>query len=96
VRVNTFYGIRQLFRPDFMEWFENLRLPPSHLERKGDQYELTFEGKWHEVMLWEVPALAILIELRGRAVLNGMEEFELQVVSARVVTRGVGKGRGVG
>jgi len=87
LRGNTFYGKRQMFRPDFMEWFENLRLPPYQLERKGDQYELTFEGKWHEVMLWEIPALAILMELRGRAVLNGMERFELQVLYARAMTR---------
>jgi len=87
LRGNTFYGKRQMFRPDFMEWFENMRLPPYQLERKGDQYELTFEGKWHEVMLWEIPALAILMELRGRAVLNGMEKFELQVLYARAMTR---------
>ena len=87
LRGNTFYGKRQMFRPDFMEWFENLRLPPYHLERKGDQYELTFEGKWHEVMLWEIPALAVLMELRGRAVLDNMEKFELQVLYARAMTR---------
>ena len=87
LRGNTFYGKRQMFRPGFMEWFENLRLPPYHLERKGDQYELTFEGKWHEVMLWEIPALAVLMELRGRAVLDKMEKFELQVLYARAMTR---------
>ncbi len=87
LRGNTFYGKRQMFRPDFMEWFEGLRLPPYHLERKGDQYELTFEGQWHEVMLWEIPALAILMELRGRSVLNGLGKFELQVLYARAMTR---------
>ncbi len=87
LRGNTFYGKRQMFRPDFMEWFEGLRLPPYHLERKGDQYELTFEGSWPEVMLWEIPALAVLMELRGRAVLNGMDRFELQVLYARAMTR---------
>ena len=87
LRGNTFYGKRQMFRPDFMEWFEGLRLPPYHLERKGDQYELTFEGKWHEVMLWEIPALAVLMELRGRAVLDRMGKFELQVLYARAMTR---------
>ncbi len=87
LRGNTFYGKRQMFRPDFMEWFEGLRLPPYHLERKGDQYELTFEGKWHEVMMWEVPALAVLMELRGRTVLDGMRRFELQVLYARAMTR---------
>ncbi|MBE1295687.1 MAG: nicotinate phosphoribosyltransferase [Rhodobacteraceae bacterium] len=87
LRGNTFYGKRQMFRPDFMEWFEGMRLPPYHLERKGDQYELTFEGKWHEVMLWEIPALAVLMELRSRAVLNDMGRFELQVLYARAMTR---------
>ncbi|MFP7569529.1 nicotinate phosphoribosyltransferase [Marivita sp. S2033] len=87
LRGNTFYGKRQMFRPDFMEWFENLRLPAYHLERVGDQYELTFEGKWPEVMLWEIPALAVLMELRGRAVLNDMGRFELQVLYARAMTK---------
>ena len=87
LRGNTFYGKRQMFRPDFMEWFENLQLPPYHLERVGDQYELTFEGKWPEVMLWEIPALAVLMELRGRAVLHDMGRFELQVLYARAMTR---------
>ncbi|WP_299661928.1 nicotinate phosphoribosyltransferase [uncultured Ruegeria sp.] len=87
LRGNTFYGKRQMFRPDFIEWFENLHLPPYHLERKGDQYELTFEGKWHEVMLWEIPALAVLMELRSRAVLNEMRRFELQVLYAQAMTR---------
>lgn len=87
LRGNTFYGKRQMFSPEFMEWFEGLRLPPYQLERRGDQYELTFEGKWHEVMLWEIPALAILMELRGRAVLDEMGKFELQVLYARAMTR---------
>ena len=87
LRGNTFYGKRQMFRSDFMEWFENLRLPAYHLERVGDQYELTFEGKWHEVMLWEISALAVLMELRSRAVLNDMGRFELQVLYARAMTR---------
>ncbi|WP_114965456.1 nicotinate phosphoribosyltransferase [Alkalilacustris brevis] len=87
LRGNTFYGKRQMFRPEFMEWFENLRLPPYHLERRGDQYELTFEGPWPEVMLWEIPALAVLMELRSRAVLNSMGRFELQVLYARAMTR---------
>ena len=30
LRGNTFYGKRQMFRPDFMEWFETLKLPAYH------------------------------------------------------------------
>lgn len=87
LRGNTFYGKRQMFRPDFMEWFEGVRLPDYHLEKRDGQYELTFEGKWHEVMLWEIPALAVLMELRGRAVLDNMRKFELQVLYARAMTK---------
>ncbi|SHI69790.1 nicotinate phosphoribosyltransferase [Palleronia salina] len=87
MRGNTFYGKRQMFTPEFMDWFEALRLPPYHLEQKGDQYELTFEGSWPEVMLWEIPALAILMEMRGRAVLDDMGRFELQVLYARAMTK---------
>jgi len=87
LRGNTFYGQRQMFTPEFMEWFEALRLPPYHLEKRDGQYELTFEGKWPEVMLWEIPALAVLMELRARAVLGKMEKFELQVLYARAMTK---------
>ncbi len=87
LRGNTFYGKRQMFTPDFMEWFEALRLPPYHLERRDGQYELTFEGKWPEVMMWEIPALAVLMELRSRTVLRQMGKFELQVLYARAMTK---------
>ncbi|WP_299684885.1 nicotinate phosphoribosyltransferase [uncultured Tateyamaria sp.] len=87
MRGNTFYGKRQMFTPEFMDWFEDLRLPAYHLERIGDQYELTFEGSWPEVMLWEIPALSVLMELRGRAVLNQMGRFEIQVLYARAMTK---------
>ncbi|MCX7287152.1 MAG: nicotinate phosphoribosyltransferase [Rhodobacterales bacterium] len=87
LRGNTFYGKRQMFRSDFMEWFEGVRLPAYHLEKRDGQFELTFEGAWPEVMLWEIPALAVLMELRSRAVLNDMGKFELQVLYARAMTR---------
>ena len=87
MRGNTFYGKRQMFTPEFMDWFENLRLPPYVLEMRDGQYELTFEGPWPEVMLWEIPALAVLMELRARAVLDDMKKFELQVLYARAMTK---------
>jgi nicotinate phosphoribosyltransferase len=87
MRGNTFYGKRQMFTPEFMDWFEALRLPPYDLQKKNGQYELTFEGKWPEVMLWEIPALAVLMELRSRKVLAGMGRFELQVLYARAMTK---------
>ncbi len=87
LRGNTFYGKRQMFTPEFMEWLEGFRMPEYHLEKQGEQYVLTFRGKWAEVMMWEIPALAVLMEMRSRAVLNGMGYFELQVLYARAMTR---------
>jgi nicotinate phosphoribosyltransferase len=87
LRGNMFYGKRQMFRSGFMEWFEQLRLPDYQLEKRDGQYELTFEGSWPEVMLWEIPALSVLMELRSRAVLKDMGRFELQVLYARGMTK---------
>ena len=87
LRGNTFYGKRQMFSSDFMSWLEGFRFPEYQLERRGDQYELVFDGPWIETTMWEIPALAVIMELRSRAVLRGMGKFELQVLYARAMTR---------
>lgn len=87
LRGNTFYGKRWMFGPEFMAWFDAFRMPEYRLDRVGDQYHLTFEGSWPEAMMWEIPALAVLMELRSRAVLHEMKKFELQVLYARAMTR---------
>ena len=87
MRGNLFYGKRSMFQHDFMEFLENLKLPAYHLEKHDGQYQLTFEGKWCDVMLWEVPALAVLMELRSRAVLKKMGKFDLQILYARAMNR---------
>ncbi len=87
LRGNTFYGKRWMFDPEFVGWLEEFRFPDYHLERRGDQYELTFEGRWIESMMWEIPALAVIMELRSRAVLRHLGKFELQVLYAQAMTR---------
>ena len=87
LRGNTFYGKRRMFGADVMQWLDDFRMPEYRLERKGDQYELTFEGSWPEAMMWEIPALAVLMELRSRAVLHEMAKFELQVLYAQAMSR---------
>ena len=37
--------------------------------------------------MWEIPALAVLMELHSRAVTKGLGKFELQVLYARAMTR---------
>ena len=38
LRGNSFYGKRQMFSPDFLEWLEAFRFPDYHLERSEGQY----------------------------------------------------------
>ncbi|HQZ11544.1 MAG TPA: nicotinate phosphoribosyltransferase, partial [Devosia sp.] len=53
------------------------------LEKKNGQYELDFPGRWVETTMWEIPALAIINELRSRAALKDYAPFELDVTYAR-------------
>jgi nicotinate phosphoribosyltransferase len=87
LRGNMFYGKRQMFSPDFIAWLEAFRFPAYHLEEQGDQFELTFEGSWIETTMWEVPALAVIMELHSRAVTKDMGRFELQVLYAQAMSR---------
>ena len=80
---NTFYGTRQIFEPGFMEWLAHFRLPDYELTQRDGQYELTFSGPWCETTMWEIPALAIINELRARAAMRGMSRFDLDVLYAR-------------
>lgn len=80
---NTFYGTKQIFKPDFLAWFETFQLPEYDLRREDGQYVLTFAGPWTHTSMWEIPALAIISELRSRSALKGMGRFALDVLYAR-------------
>lgn len=89
---NTFYGVKSIFKPDFLAWLADYRLPEYDLSRGADgQLRLAFSGPWAEVTLWEIPALAILNELRSRRALRRLGRFELDVLYARAKTRLWGK-----
>ncbi|MGC4024222.1 MAG: nicotinate phosphoribosyltransferase [Mesorhizobium sp.] len=80
---NSFYGRKQIFEPEFLAWLENFQLPEYRLERVGDQYELEFPGPWMHTSMWEIPALAIINELRSRSAMKKFGPFELDVLYAR-------------
>src|SRR6266536_6054572 len=42
---NRFYGRRDIFRPEYIEYLRAFRLPDYRLERRDGQYVLTFEGR---------------------------------------------------
>ncbi len=80
---NSFYGTKQIFEPEFMEWLSAFQLPEYELTRRDGQYELRFAGPWTGTTMWEIPALAIINELRARAAMRAMSRFDLDVLYAR-------------
>ena len=89
---NSFYGTRGIFEPAFLDWLEHeFELSEYHLSERDGQFELSFEGEWVAVTMWEIYALSILNELKTRAALKGMSEFELDILYARAKSRLWGK-----
>ncbi len=80
---NSFYGRKQIFEPEFVSWLENFQLPEYELRKHDGQYELHFAGPWMYTTLWEIPALAIINELRSRAAMKEYGPFTLDVLYAR-------------
>ena len=85
---NTFYGVRSIFEPGFLDWLEKeFRLSEYEVSEQDGQLVLRFSGLWTAVTMWEVPALAIVSELKTRAALAELSELELDVLYARAKTR---------
>ena len=80
---NSFYGRAHIFDPAFLSWRTAYRLPDYELRTREGQFELCFSGSWVDVTLWEIPALAIINEMRSRAALKSLGRFQLDVVYAR-------------
>ena len=80
---NSFYGKAQMFSPDFLAWLADFRLPDYALRRVDGQYELRFSGPWTHTTMWEIPALAIVNELRARAATRQGGRFALDILYAR-------------
>ncbi|MGA8041312.1 MAG: nicotinate phosphoribosyltransferase [Terracidiphilus sp.] len=85
---NTFYGRRGMFEPAFLEWLEqDFRLSDFELSVEEGQIALRFEGPWTETTLWEIYALSAIDELKSRASLKALSEFEIDILYARAKTR---------
>ncbi len=85
---NTFYGKRGIFEPDFLEWLDrDFRLSEYELSVVDGQIALRFDGLWTETTLWEIYALSAIDELKTRAALKNLTEFELDILYARAKTR---------
>jgi len=85
---NTFYGHQGIFEPDFIEYLErDFRLSDYELSVQDGQFSLSFHGLWTETTMWEIYALSTVSELKTRASLKQLSEFELDILYARAKTR---------
>src|ERR1017187_357335 len=85
---NTFYGRRGIFEPAFLEWLEqDFKLSDYELSVNDGQLSLRFHGLWTETTMWEIYALSAIDELKTRATLKQLSEFELDILYARAKTR---------
>jgi nicotinate phosphoribosyltransferase len=85
---NTFYGRRGIFEPAFLEWLErDFRLSDYELSMQDGQFSLSFRGLWTETTLWEIHALSAISELKTRASLKRLSEFELDILYSRAKTK---------
>src|SRR6202162_4053134 len=85
---NTFYGRRGIFEPAFLQWLEqDFRLSDYELSVNDGQFQLSFEGYWPESTMWELYALSVLDELRTRANMKELSEFDLDILYARAKTK---------
>lgn len=84
LRGQSFYGQSGIFKEGYLDALRSFRLPEYELDAGRDgQLELRFEGPWWQTTFWEVPALAIVNELRSRSVMRRMSRSELDILYAR-------------
>ena len=85
---NTFYGRRGIFEPAFLEWLDkDFQLSEFELSVEDGQISLRFHGLWTSTTMWEIYALSAIDELKTRANLKELTEFELDILYARAKTR---------
>lgn len=57
------------FEANYLDWLKNFRFNPTQVNvctTQENQLALRISGPWHEVILWEVPLLALISELVHR------------------------------
>jgi len=84
LRGQSFYGQSGIFKEGYLDALRSYHPPEYELNETEDgQIELRFEGPWWQTTLWEIYALAILNQLRSRALMRDMSRSELDILYAR-------------
>jgi nicotinate phosphoribosyltransferase len=85
---NTFYGRRGIFESAFLDWLDkDFALSEFDLSVQDGQISLSVDGFWTEATLWEIYSLSVIDELKTRASLKKLSEFELDILYSRAKTR---------
>ena len=84
LRGQSFYGQSGIFKSGYLDALRSFQLPEYQLEKDAEgQLRLRFEGSWWQTTLWEIYALAIVNEMRSRALLRTLKRSELDILYAR-------------
>ncbi|SLM63641.1 MULTISPECIES: nicotinate phosphoribosyltransferase [Dickeya] len=53
------------FKPDYLNWLKTFRFNPAQIvvSQHQGKLDIRITGPWHEVILWEVPLLAVISEV---------------------------------
>lgn len=82
------------FKADYLDWLKTFRFDPSQVDISNDNGKLNIRlsGPWREVILWEVPLLAVISELVHRFrspdanVQLALEHLESKLADFRTLT----------
>lgn len=77
----------RMFKENFLEHLAKIRLPKYDIKVVNGQFEITLEGRWAIVTLWETIVLSIVNELYYRATMRNMSPFERDMVIATGMAR---------
>jgi nicotinate phosphoribosyltransferase len=80
---NTFYGVTNIFRPEYIQALTNSQLPKYNLYAKNDDWVLEFTGPSYLAILWESIPLMIVNELRIRKNMQKLNKYELDIMYSR-------------
>jgi nicotinate phosphoribosyltransferase len=77
---NTFYGVKNIFKSEFIQFLRDLRLtmPNIMVNKETGELEVHATGCWSETTLWEIYIMTIVNTLRNRKGMKGMSKFDLK------------------
>ncbi len=82
---------RNMFKEDYIDFWRTLELTSYTLKFEGDSIELSFEGPWESVTMWETIALSIVSALYYRGVMHLIPKKEWRGIYQRAMEKLVHK-----